>query len=110
MLKLHTENYGGNLHETATWVNKAGLAEYVLVMSSSGYSTQVVFRMPAELVYKLREERPSYVGGPHHDDPPEREHFFACGKRIPLGEGNTNANTACGAFNCGPCNEFIHSP
>lgn len=33
---------------------------------------------------------------------------YACGKPIPKGKGNTNANSGCGEFNCGPCNEFIY--
>lgn len=33
---------------------------------------------------------------------------YSCGKPIPEGKGNTNANSGCGEFNCGPCNEFFH--
>lgn len=69
MNKLHTENYGGNLHATAVAINKLGLADYVLAMSSSGGNTVVVFRMPARMVYRVRESQSSYVGDPHHDDP-----------------------------------------
>jgi len=68
--KLHTANYGGNLHETAVAINKQGWAEYVVVMQSSGMSTQVVFKMPAHMVYAIREQSPSYANDPHHDDVP----------------------------------------
>ena len=33
---------------------------------------------------------------------------YPCGTPIPRGKGVTNANHGCGAFNCGPCNEFIY--
>lgn len=66
-MKLHTDNFTSNLHETATAINKLGLAQYVHTMSSSGASTQVVYLMPDELVWKLREERSSHID-PHHDD------------------------------------------
>jgi hypothetical protein len=68
-MKLHTENYGDNLHATANAINKKGWGEYVVVMQSNGMSTQVVFKMPAEMVYKIRKENRSYCMDPHHDDP-----------------------------------------
>lgn len=67
--KLHTANYGGNLHTTATAINKNGWAEYVIGMNYSGGSTVAVFRMPAAMVNAIRTARRSYVGDPHHDDP-----------------------------------------
>jgi len=67
-MKLHTENYSGNLHETAVQINKQGFADYVIAMDSTGRNTVVVFRMPSELVWELREKNVSYVTDPHHDD------------------------------------------
>lgn len=68
-MKLHTETYSGNLHQAATAINKQGLAEYVIVMDFTDLYTVVVFKMPDELVYKLREENRNYAAHPHHDDP-----------------------------------------
>lgn len=69
MYKLHTETFGGNVHESATLVNKLGWAEYLVSLEFNGgnYST-AVFLMPAEMVYKLRSDRKTYVSDPHHDD------------------------------------------
>lgn len=33
---------------------------------------------------------------------------YACGKLIPSDKGNTNANSGCDDFNCGPCNKFLY--
>lgn len=70
-MKLHTENFGGNLHQTATAINRLGLADYVLQMSYSGCGTVVVFRMPDDMVKKIRAERGH--DNPSHDDPVERK-------------------------------------
>lgn len=67
-LKLHTMNIGGNLHEAATAINKWGLAEYVIHLDYSGGITVAVFRMPANKVYEIRTNSPSYAADPHHDD------------------------------------------
>lgn len=67
--KLHTENIGGNLHEAATNINKMGWADYVLSMSFNGGNyTVAVFRMPIEMVHKIRKDKCSYVSDPHHDN------------------------------------------
>ena len=68
--KLHTKNINGNLHEAATWINKMGWADKLVTMDSNGFNTVAVFRMPAHEVYKIRNEDPSYVSAPNHDDPP----------------------------------------
>jgi len=68
-MKLHTENVPGNLHEAATWINKQGWAEYVVVMHYVNSSTTVaVFKMPNAMVYKIRANKPGYIPDPHHDD------------------------------------------
>lgn len=67
-MKLHSMNFGGNLHESSNAINRLDMAEYVIAMQSSGMSTVVVFRMPAEMVYILREGS-GYSSDPHHDDP-----------------------------------------
>ena len=66
--KLHTENFGGNVHATATAINKLGWARYVLSMESSGFNTVVVFLMPAQMVWEIREASKSFVTDPRHDD------------------------------------------
>jgi len=68
-IKIHTEVMGGNAHESAHTINKLGLAKFLLSLSFNGgsYST-AVFKMPAHMVWKLREEKPSFDGDPHHDD------------------------------------------
>jgi hypothetical protein len=54
-MQLVTNNYGGNLHVTASAINANGLADYVLAMDcSTGYNTVVVFRVPDEVASKLR--------------------------------------------------------
>lgn len=67
-MKLHTENISGNLHEAANYINKKGWADYVIHMSCRSYATQVVFKMPKELVWKIRKEDRCYTGDIHHDD------------------------------------------
>ena len=68
-MKLHTENIGGNLHSAATYINRQGWADYVIHMDSVRYNTIVVFKMPDELVWKIRGENKSPDYDPHHDDP-----------------------------------------
>lgn len=71
-MKLHTENLPGNIHQSATFINKQGWADYVISMDFSGGNyTIVVFCMPDEMVYKIRELDKSYTSDPHHDDPVE---------------------------------------
>ncbi len=69
-MKLHTENIGGNIHKAATFINKMGWAEYLisLYLNGGSYST-AVFRMPDEMVWKIREEDRRYASDSHHDDP-----------------------------------------
>lgn len=66
--KLHTANLPGNLHSAAVIINKWGWAEYLLHMEFGGSNTVCVFRMPAEKVWEIRENDPSYAIDPHHDD------------------------------------------
>jgi hypothetical protein len=67
--KIYTEVMGGNVHESAITINKLGLAKFLMSLTFNGgnYST-AVFKMPAHMVWKLRKDKPSYVGDPHHDD------------------------------------------
>ncbi len=70
--KLYTHNLGGNIHEAARWVNKRGWAEYLLAIEGiSGNHTMCVFRMPLEMVNKIREEGNHF--DINEDDPPKRE-------------------------------------
>lgn len=69
MMKLHTQNFAGNLHEAATTINRWGWAEYLIHLESvSGHSTIAVFKMPAGKVHEIRALDPAYVADPHHDD------------------------------------------
>ena len=67
--KLHTENIAGNIHDSATLINKRGWAGYLVTIHSTGFNSVAVFKMPSELVYSVRSEDKSYVADPHHDDP-----------------------------------------
>ncbi len=67
-MKLHTENFGGNLHATAVAINKRGWAEYVVVLQSNPSGTVAVFRMPDDMVHDIRRLTPSYQDDVHHDD------------------------------------------
>ena len=67
-MKLHTENFSGNLHEAAVTINKLGWADFVMQMESSGGNTIVVFQMPNSMVHSIRKNSRSYVSDPHHDD------------------------------------------
>lgn len=65
--KLHTETFGGNMHEAAVTINRMGLATYLVTMDYAGSLTICVFRMPADLVHQLRREN-GYTLPPDHDD------------------------------------------
>lgn len=68
-LKLHVETIPGNLFFAATTINQWGWAEYLVAMDyTPGGSTQAVFKMPAAKVHEIRENNPSYISDPHHDD------------------------------------------
>lgn len=46
-MKLVSENVGGNLHAAVEYINRAGLADYVLHMDCvSGANTVIVYRVP----------------------------------------------------------------
>lgn len=66
--KIHTENMPGNMHEAATTINKWGWAEYLIQMDGSGHYTICAFRMPADMVRKIRAASGSYISEPSHDD------------------------------------------
>ncbi len=66
--KIHTTHINGNKHDAATYINKMGWADYLIEMEKSGYYTIIVFRMPTELVHKIREEDISFVSEVDHDD------------------------------------------
>lgn len=59
-MKIHTENIPGNIHAAAHWINKRGLAEYLVCMSVSGNYTIAVFKMPNDIVHWLRKHNPSW--------------------------------------------------
>lgn len=46
-MRLVSENIGGNTHDAVRYVNKRGLADYVIHFCTVGYSTIVVYRLPA---------------------------------------------------------------
>ena len=55
-LKLHSENVYGNIHQSIRWVNAQGWAEWVVGLSYNGGNyTQVVFRMPEDMVHEIRQ-------------------------------------------------------
>lgn len=69
MLKLHSVNIGGNLHAATGAINRWGWAEYLVHLDSvSGSNTIAIFRMPAQKVWDIRENDPSFIADPHHDD------------------------------------------
>lgn len=46
-MKLISENVSGNLHDACRWVNRGGLAEFVIHLESvSGLNSIVVLRVP----------------------------------------------------------------
>lgn len=56
---LHTANYGGNLHQTAFYINQhyPDSVPYILVMECSrGTNTVVVYRYPHDVWVKLKAE------------------------------------------------------
>lgn len=53
--QLVTENIPGNLHAAASYINKFGLADYVIALDYSGRATIAVYRVPAKLAPRLRE-------------------------------------------------------
>lgn len=65
--KIHTEVLGGNAYDATGFINKMGWAKYLLSLDSSGRSAVAVFRMPAEMVYEIREK--ANYDDPHCDDP-----------------------------------------
>lgn len=61
---LYTENMAGNLHQAGILINQLGLADYVIAMDyAGGRYTVVVFRMPEDMIRKIRAANPSYCGG-----------------------------------------------
>lgn len=68
MMKLHTQNFGGNLHVTATTINSWGWAEYLIHLESVSPNLTIgVFKMPAGKVHEIRSAG-GYIPDPHHDD------------------------------------------
>jgi len=63
-LALYTKNFGGNLHQTATAINKLSMAEHLIHLhcSESALATVAVFRAPVEVVKAWRESDRSYCG------------------------------------------------
>lgn len=67
--KLHSMNWGGNWHSLATYLNKKGWANYLVSVSDATSSGCVVLlRMPASLVWEIRENDRAYISDPHGDD------------------------------------------
>lgn len=52
-MKLYTQNFGGNLHDMARYINehKPELAACLVVADSSGHNTVAVFRV-SDVLYK----------------------------------------------------------
>ncbi len=69
--KIHVDMIGGNLYDSATYINKMGWAEYLVSMSCDApyQYTIVVLRMPRSMVHKIRRESRSYIANVDHDDP-----------------------------------------
>jgi len=71
-MKLHTMNLGGNLHIASRYLNKHGLAKYVVSMDClTGSNVIVVLRASAAQVNKWREEQNHMPETIHEDDPPK---------------------------------------
>lgn len=76
LYKVLTQNIAGNRHAAATWVNKQGWAEYLVCFEPvSGGNTIAIFKMPLEMVNKIRAE--TGYDTPTHDDPPQRQPTLA---------------------------------
>lgn len=73
MHQLITHNLAGNLHDATTFINRMGLADYVLQLEgSTGRYVIAVFKVPAEMAPALRKffgVLPEYQANPK----PERK-------------------------------------
>ncbi len=53
-MKIYTQNFGGNVHEAASAINRLELAEHLVSISSpSGLNSIGVFKVPDELYEEL---------------------------------------------------------
>ena len=68
-MKIHTETFGGNYHSAANRVNELGWAEWLIQFNTVGNYTIGVFKMPADMVRKIRSDNPSWMVDPGFDDP-----------------------------------------
>lgn len=66
--KLYSQNILGNLHEMAVSVNRMGWAGYLIGFERSGNYTICIFKMPADMVRKIRNADKSYCAAATHDD------------------------------------------
>lgn len=73
IMMLHSETIVGNTHQAIRYINKRGWADYVISLHTTGFNTVAVYRMPAGMVIKAREEV-SYLDptGDFPDDYEER--------------------------------------
>jgi hypothetical protein len=66
-MKLISENFGGNTHDTVATINRWKMAKYVLQIdtTSSGMNTVVVFRVPDDfdLGEYLKQDLNAYIKG-----------------------------------------------
>lgn len=70
-MKLHTMNLGGNLHTVCSYLNKMGLAKYVVALDChEGRNTIAVLRASVHQVNKWRAEQNHIPETIHDDDPP----------------------------------------
>lgn len=76
-MKLHTENFGGNLHQTANEINRLGWSDFIHLLHYStggGFgNTVAVFLMPDDMVVQIRRNKSSYAADPRHDFPKEKQ-------------------------------------
>lgn len=63
-LALYTKNFGGNLHQTATVINKLAMAEYLIHLhcTEGARATVAVFRAPVDVIKAWRATDRSYCG------------------------------------------------
>lgn len=67
-MQLISTNLGGNLHVASDTLNRMGLADYAMVMHSTGSNTVVVLRVPDDMAPKVRAyfgNSPEYIPNPH---------------------------------------------
>ncbi len=67
--KIHIETLSGNFHDAAVFLNMKDWAKYLVSMVVVGNYTQIVLKMPTELVHSIRLNNRSWAVSVHFDDP-----------------------------------------